>query len=108
MEHIVQFAIGIDDNAIKKNLEESAVKQITKNIQADVETAMFNSRYNYGYRQQTDVDKNSPKEWVVEMVKDVIEANKDQIIEAAVAELAKNMAKTKAVKEAIAKVVEND
>lgn len=57
MEHIVQFAIGIDDEAIKKNLEKSAVKQITKNIQADVETAMFNSRYNYGYRQQTDVDK---------------------------------------------------
>ena len=41
-----------------------------------------------------------------DLVKDVIEANKDQIVEAAVAELAKNMAKTKAVKEAMAKVVE--
>ena len=51
--------------------------------------------------------KNNPKEWVKDMVKEVIEANKDQIIEAAVAELAKNMAKTKAVKEAIAKVVED-
>lgn len=107
MEHIVQFAIGIDDNAIKKNLEESAVKQITKNIQADVETAMFNSRYSYGYRQQTDVDKNSPKEWVKDMVKDVIEANKDQIIGAAVAELTKNMMKTKVVKEAVKGAVEN-
>jgi len=44
---------------------------------------------------------------VKDLVKEVIEANKDQIIEAAVVELAKNMAKTKAVKEAMAKVVEN-
>lgn len=107
MEHIVQFAIGIDDDAIKKNLEESAVKQITKNIQADVETAMFNSRYNYGYRQQTDVDKNSPKEWVVNMVKDVIEANKDQIIGCAITELTKNMMRSKTVREAVKGAVEN-
>ena len=107
MEHIVQFAIGIDDEAIKKNLEESAVNQITKNIQADVETAMFNSRYSYGYRQQTDVDKDSPKEWVVEMVKDVIDANKDQIIECAITELTKNMMRSKTVREAVKGAVKN-
>ena len=101
MEHIVQFAIGIDDDAIKKNLEESAVKQITKNIQADVEKAMFNSRYSYGYGQPSEVDKDSPKEWVVEMVKDVIDANKDQIIECAITELTKNMMRSKTVREAV-------
>lgn len=103
MEHIVQFAIGIDDDAIRKRITESAEKQITNNIQKDVEKTIFNNGWN-----TVDVDKNSPREWVKDLVKDVIEANKDQIIEAAVVELAKNMAKTKAVKEAIAKVVEND
>ena len=100
MEHIVQFAIGIDDEAIRKRITESAEKQITDNIQKDVERIIFNGGWNTG-----NVDKNSPKEWVKDIVKDVIEANKDQIIEAAVVELAKNMAKTKAVKEAMAKVV---
>lgn len=103
MEHIVQFAIGIDDEAIRNRITDTAEKQITDNIQKDVERVIFDSGWNTGK-----VDKNSPKEWVKDMVKDVIEANKDQIIEAAVVELAKNMAKTKAVKEAIAKVVEND
>lgn len=107
MEHIVQFAIGIDDEAIKKNLEESAVKQITKNIQADVEKAMFNSRYSYGYGQSSEVDKDSPKEWVVDMVKDVIEVNKDQIIECAITELTKNMMRSKTVREAVKGAVEN-
>lgn len=103
MEHIVQFAIGIDDEAIKNRITDTAEKQITESIQVDVERIIFNGGWNTGK-----VDKNSPKEWVKDMVKDVIDANKDQIIEAAVVELAKNMAKTKAVKEAIAKVVEND
>lgn len=102
MEHIVQFAIGIDDNAIKNRITDNAEKQITASIQKDVERVIFYGGWNTGK-----VDKNSPKEWVKDIVKNVIEANKDQIIEAAVVELAKNMAKTKAVKEAIAKVVED-
>lgn len=102
MEHIVQFAIGIDDEAIRNRITDAAEKQITESIQKDVEKTIFNPGWRSG-----EIDKKSPKNWVTDMVKNVIEANKDQIIEAAVAELAKNMVKTKAVKEAIAKVVEN-
>lgn len=102
MEHIVQFAIGIDDEAIKNRITDTAEKQITESIQKDVEKTIFDSGWRSG-----EIDKNNPKEWVRDMVKEVIEANKDQIIEAAVVELAKNMAKTKAVKEAIGKVVED-
>lgn len=104
MEHIVQFAIGIDDEAIRNRVSQSAEKQITESIKKDVEGTIFYKEWHNG----NNLDRNSPKEWVKDMVKDVIEANKDQIIEAAVVELAKNMAKTKAVKEAMAKVVEND
>lgn len=102
MEHIVQFAIGIDDEAIRNRVTESAEKQITESIKKDVERAIFFKAWN-----SPNVDKSNPMGWVKDMVKEVIEANKDQIIEAAVAELEKNMAKTKAVKEAMAKVVEN-
>ena len=103
MEHIVQFAIGIDDEAIRNRVSQSAEKQITESIKKDVEGTIFYKEWHNG----NNLDRNNPKEWVKDMVKDVIDANKDQIIEAAVAELAKNMAKTKAVKEAIAKVVED-
>lgn len=102
MEHIVQFAIGIDDETIKKRITDNAEKQITASIQKDVERMIFNLGWRNG-----EIDKNSPQEWVEDMVKDVIEANKDQIIECAITELTKNMMKTKAVKEAIKKEVEN-
>lgn len=102
MEHIVQFAIGIDDEAIKKRIAESAEKQIVESIKEDVENIMFNYEYYIGK-----INKSDPKSWVEDLVKEVIEANKDQIIKGATEELARNMAKTKAVKEAIAKVVED-
>ena len=35
MEHIVQFAVGIDDEAIKKKIEEHAVEHIEKELLAD-------------------------------------------------------------------------
>lgn len=102
MEHIVQFAIGIDDEAIKKRIAESAENQIVASIKEDVENIMFNYEYYSGK-----INKSKPKNWIEDMVKEVIEANKDQIIKGATEELARNMAKTKAVKEAIAKVVED-
>lgn len=102
MEHIVQFAIGIDDERIKKNITESAEKQIIGSIKNDVENMLFYHDY-YG----RDINKSNPKDWVVDIVREVINENKEAIIEVATAELAKNMSKTKAVKEAITKVVES-
>ena len=52
------------------------------------------------------VNKNDPKPWVKDFVKAVIEEHKDEIISGAIEELAKNMVKTKVVKEALAKVVD--
>lgn len=105
MEHIVQFAIGIDDEAITKTVKESAESQIIAAIKKDVEKIMF-TRLPFSYG--GDVDKSCPQEWVRNMVKSVIEDNKDQIIEGAISELAKNMARTKVVKEAIANYANQD
>lgn len=103
MEHIVQFAIGIDDEAIRKRIEEAAESQIIESIREDVEHTLFD-RDRYSYKDE--VDKNSPREWVKYMVREVIESNKDQIIKGAISELSRNLSKTKAVKDAMTKVVQ--
>lgn len=36
MEHIVQFAIGIDDKGIKERIEKSAEKQIIERLYHDI------------------------------------------------------------------------
>lgn len=105
MEHIVQFAIGIDDEAISKTIKEKAEEEIIDSIKKDVAMTMFEVN---GYSFSKIVNKNNPKPWVKDFVKAVIEEHKDEIISGAIEELAKNLAKTKVVKEALAKVVEND
>lgn len=43
MEHIVQFAIGIDDKGIKERIERSAEKQIIERLYDDLNGAIYNS-----------------------------------------------------------------
>jgi hypothetical protein len=101
MEHIVQFAIGIDDEAITKRIQENAEKIITQKIQQDVERCSFETDY-YGNA------TNRLKYAAETMFKDWLESHKDEIINRAVEVLVSNMMKTKAVKTAINNVLEGD
>jgi hypothetical protein len=101
MEHIVQFAIGIDDNAIVKRIEENAEKQIIQEIQGRVEKCIFSTDY-YGK------PENRLKYTAENIFKDWLESHKDEIIERATAILVSNMMKTKAVKTAINNVLEGE
>ena len=103
MEHIVQFAIRIDDEAITKKINETAEQKIVAQIKKDVEGVLFNKA-----RYSENVDKGDPKTWLIEEVQNVITANKDLIIDKAVQELAKNMMQTKAVKEAISEMMKKE
>ena len=101
MEHIVQFAIGIDDEAIVKRIEENAEKQITQNIQQRVENCIFTTDY-YGR------PENRLKHTAEKIFVDWLESHKDEIIQRASATLASNMLKTKAVKTAINNILEGE
>ena len=50
MEHIIQFGITIDDDAIKKNIEEKATKQVVDSISQSTKDRLF--RYNgFSYKE---------------------------------------------------------
>lgn len=99
MEHIVQFAIGIDDEAIKNEVMESAEKQIIENIEKDIKDAIFHKNY-YGKR------TNDLQAWVKVMIEKEIMKNKEEIIQLAVKELADRLARTKMAKEKLAEVLD--
>ena len=101
MEHIVQFAIGIDDEAVRKRIVENAESTIIKNIQADVEHRIFDTDWCGRTR------KEVLSSFSADILKKIIENNKEKIIELAADKLADNLRRTKAVKEAVQKVVEN-
>ena len=97
MEHIVQFAIGIDDVKIAEICEQKAAEQIIKDVK----------EYSHGtnYYGKVNATPENLRSLFKEQVAKVVEENKELIIKQAVEELAKNISKQKRVKEAIDEIL---
>ena len=97
MEHIVQFAVDIDDEAIKKQVEGHAVESIKKELKRDIANKIFRSKY----YSRTDADPTIDplSEFSAEIVKDVMATHKDEIIQRAAELLADSHKGTKPRKE---------
>lgn len=96
MEHIVQFAVGVDDARIQQIMEESAVKQIMN----DIKEFSHGKQYYGGLNEEPKNLKEIFNERIAEYVKE----HADEIMPLVVAEVSKNMMKTKKIKEAIEEV----
>ena len=99
MEHIVQFAIGIDDEAIRKRIEASAEKQIIDSIKSEVTDKIF--------RKTTWTNETQLHSWVRDIIVDAVLEHKEEIVTAAASMLCDYMKRTKAVREAVAGAVED-
>ena len=108
MEHIVQFGIGIDDDAIReivmKKAEKSIVEDLKKDIRSEIIREIFVCDYDwYGKERKIDL-----QDWVKDLVEKTLKDNKDQIIKMASERLADKMSRTKAVKEAMTEKIRKD
>lgn len=92
MEHIVQFGVTIDDDAIQKHVMQCASQAITNDIREN----LFYFRYGR---------PDSFKSEIADMVKSVLEESKDEIIRLAAHEVAETMKRSKKYKE-IMKAIE--
>ena len=96
MEHIVQFAIGIDDDAIVAQVSAHAEKEIIKNLQQQVANKIFQPHY---YRGNADPVRDNLSCFTEKLVKDFFEENKDNILDKAAAMLADRLFRSKKGKE---------
>ena len=95
MEHIIQFGITIDDVAIKKKLEESALKQLSKDLTDDVKKIIFETN-RYSGKITDEVT-----EWTELRFNEFLAQHKDEIVNRAAALLADKLSRTKAAKAAL-------
>lgn len=96
MEHIVQFAVGIDDDAIVKKIEEYAVKTITTELKQNVADKIFEPYYTS--RRANPVSDPLSK-FSANIVGQFLDENKEVILEKAAAMLADKMYRSKTVRE---------
>lgn len=99
MEHILQFAIDIDDSQIKKLIKEGAVKKIIEDIDKDLRNEMFESNY-YGASARL----SSQAERII---RDFLEENKDEILQIVADKIYEKTVRTKKIQE-IKKALKED
>lgn len=99
MEHIVQFAIGIDDDAIKRRVIDCAYDDVVKQLMAEAkrETKLEGTSY---------WKKESWSNIIERALRDYFDENKDMIIDVAATKLVDSYKRTKAFKETMANRLE--
>lgn len=101
MEHIIQFGIGIDDEAIRQKVEAAAEQHILREIELDVRRAIYKQN---PYRR--DDFTNAYTSYFDEKITGFLEAHKEEIIESASKQLADRLVRSKKVKEMLGEVIE--
>ena len=99
MEHIVQFAINIDDKTIQKRLEDNAYDDVVKRIYKE---ALDNLEFPRTYGNRINWDS-----FVSDLVSRLLEEHKMEIVDAAAEKLAKSIRNSKAFKERKQEVMED-
>ena len=101
MEHIVQFAISMDDERIKQICEEKTAEQVMNDIKE-----FSHGKDRWGNR------TNATPEHLTDMFKEAIDKyvkeHADEIVKVAIEEVAKNMMKTKKVRESLETLITNN
>lgn len=103
MEHIVQFAIGIDDQGIKERIEKSAEKQIIERFYHDIARSLTGNTRWTEYPISSELE-GAFRRVVKEAVDNVVNQNKDEIIKEATTILADRIFRTKAAKELLGNI----
>jgi len=91
MNHLVTISFDVDDKTISEKIVESASKQVADEIIAEC----FESSSGYDY-----YDK-AKRNMSVSVVEDLLNESKEEIIHEAIAQVVKNLHRTKQVKEAL-------
>ncbi|MGE8707119.1 peptidase U32 [Bifidobacterium pseudocatenulatum] len=101
MEHIVQFAIGIDDKAIQNRIEEYAYRDVLDKLSKNAVDSIFAHTNAYSR-------ENMWKTLMEDALRSFLEERKDEIIDKAANMLADRFQRTKKYREAMGDAIEKD
>lgn len=101
MEHIVQFAIGIDDKAIQNRIEEYAYRDVLDKLAKNAVDSVFAHTNAYSR-------ENMWKTLMEDALHSFLEERKDEIIDKAANTLADRFQRTKKYREAMGDAIEKD
>lgn len=100
----VPVTIGVDEEKIAREIEANVEAKVVANITKEVKKQLFREDYYYGKKEDPEPLRNMIKT----EIRRILDKNEDLIIKEAAKLLVEKMARTKAVKDAIAKTIEGE
>lgn len=97
MEHILQFGVNIDDDAIVKTVTKNVEAQVMGELKSRIKESVDSVMYYRGYGRNFD----NMMPWVRDEFVNFLENNKSEIISQACDKLVSNLSRTKMVREAV-------
>lgn len=115
-EHIVTFAVGLDDDAIVESIQKSATRSIINDIKVEILNKVFKGRYYNSNAARYDEGRDKVmvnrdaefSSFAETVIKETINDNKDEIIERAAQLLCESYKRTKAWKDKAGDVIDGD
>lgn len=113
-EHILNFAIGLDDDAIIKTVQETAVKKITDDLEKGVIEHLFSTRYYNSKPYETNrydgkltVSRDaSLQEWARDLMVKTTDKYRSEIIERVSVEVATKLCRSQKFKDSVLNKIE--
>ena len=104
----IVISMGLNATALEKQIakvvEDRLVNEFTKNARDIImKDKYYNARTRY-----SDTTKSDLKDWIIDIFKEFMRDNREEIIQAAAKELAKSMQKSKPVRERFCDVLEEE
>lgn len=96
MEHIVQFAVGIDDDRITEEISKHALNQITQDLKRQVTNKVFRSSY---YNDNADAKRDPLIDFSRSVISEALLKDREEIINKAAAYMAEKFLKSKSGRE---------
>ena len=106
MQHIINVAFDFDDNAVKERIEKNVENEVINKIYSDIEGTIFRKNWYSGKIDHNDLEPT--KEIVKSMCFDLVQDNKDLIIDCVIEQLVDHIKRTKKFKEAYGEAIEEN
>lgn len=97
MEHLIQFGVTIDDDKIEQMVMKKATEEVMKQINDSIKEITKSPYYRSGDSELKNIFR--------EEVRNVVNENKDKIIEEVIKQVSKNLMQTKKFIEAKEKIL---
>lgn len=106
MQHIVSVAFDFDDQRITKSIESQVHKEVVDNITNEIKQIIY--RKSWAGCTYVKDDPEPLRRMVENNVRDIIDKHQNQIIDMAASKFAESLRRSKAVKEAVGNVLDEN